>query len=262
MNAQRTPAEPQCSTAFHWKVTLLCLLTFPVLMALGFWQLDRADQKRAREAALDAVRAQPPASLPGTDLAEIEEQRRLLLQGHYLAGRNWLLDNRQRDGQVGYEVITPFRLTDGRILLVNRGWVAAGKNRADRPDPPAPSGEHTLFARWQTPSEHPLLDGRPAEAEWPKVIVAIEPEAMADALAQPVLGHYARLDEGSPGALRTEWQNLEVSAAKHLGYAVQWFAMAAAVVIWLTVTLISLRKRRRSTTANSAECGSGSSRND
>ncbi|WP_024461882.1 SURF1 family protein [Marinimicrobium sp. LS-A18] len=262
MNSQPTSAAPQCSTAFHWKVTLLCLLTFPVLMALGFWQLDRAEQKRAREAALDAVRTQPPATLPGTDLAQIEEQRRLLLQGHYLTGHNWLLDNRQRDGQVGYEVITPFELSDGRILLINRGWVAAGERRADRPDPPAPEGEHTLFARWQAPSDHPLLDGRTADAGWPKVIVAIDPEAMVEAFESPVLDHYARLDDGSPGALITGWQDLEVSAAKHLGYAVQWFAMAAAVVIWLLATLMGLRKGRRTTTANSAECGSGSSPND
>ncbi len=262
MNSQPTSAASQCSTAFHWKVTLLCLLTFPVLMALGFWQLDRAEQKRAREAALDAVRTQPPATLPGTELADLQEQRRLLLQGQYLTGRNWLLDNRQRDGQVGYEVITPFELSDGRVVLVNRGWVAAGDDRTDRPNPLAPSGEHTLFARWQTPSDHPLLDGRTTDAGWPKVIVAIDPEAMAEAFESPMLDHYARLDDGSPGALITGWQDLEVSAAKHLGYAVQWFAMAAAVVIWLLVTLMGLRKRRRTTTANSAECGSGSSPND
>ena len=157
MNSQPTSAASQCSTAFHWKVTLLCLLTFPVLMALGFWQLDRAEQKRAREAALDAVRTQPPATLPGTDLAAIEEQRRLLLQGHYLTGRNWLLDNRQRDGQVGYEVITPFELSDGRILLVNRGWVAASaepiaptRQRRKGSTPCSPAGRRPVTIRCST----------------------------------------------------------------------------------------------------------------
>lgn len=260
MNSQRTPTATQCSTAFHWKVTLLCLLTLPVLLSLGVWQLDRADEKRARQAALETVRAQPPASLPGVDVTELQEHQRLLLQGRFRPGRNWLLDNRQRDGQVGYEVVTPFELTDGRVLLVNRGWVAAGQDRAERPDPPVPEGEQTLFADWQKPSDHPLLDGRRSPGGWPKVILAIDLEAMAEALDQPVLDHYARLDEGSPGALVTGWRDFEVSAAKHLGYAVQWFAMAVAVVIWFIFTHIGLRRRRRRTiTANSAECGSGSS---
>ncbi len=260
MNSQRTPAATQCSTAFHWKVTLLCLLTLPVLLSLGVWQLDRADEKRARQAALEAVRAQPPASLPGVEVAQLAEHQRLLLQGRYRPEKNWLLDNRQRDGQVGYEVVTPFELTDGRVVLVNRGWVEAGVDRSERPDPPVPQGEQTLFADWQKPSDHPLLDGRRSPGGWPKVILAIDPEAMAETLDQPVLNHYARLDEGSPGALVTGWQDFEISAAKHLGYAVQWFAMALAVVIWFILTHIGLRRRRhQTTTANSAECGSGSS---
>lgn len=260
MNSQLTTAAPQCSTAFYWKVTLLCLITLPVLLSLGVWQLDRAAEKRARQEALDTVRAQPPASLPGEAVESLAEHRRLLLQGHYWPGTNWLLDNRQRDGRVGYEVVTPFELTDGRVLLVNRGWIAAGSSRSERPDPPVPEGEQTLFADWQKPSDHPLLDGSHLPEGWPKVILAIDIEAIAETLEQPLLDHYARIDDASPGALATAWQDFEISSAKHLGYAFQWFAMALAVVIWFIYIHTSLRKRRReSTTANSAERGSGSS---
>lgn len=210
----------------------MCLLTLPVLLVLGFWQLDRAEEKRQRQAALEQAQAQAPVALSADNAQDLAVYRRVLVEGRYLSERNWLLDNQQRNGQVGYDVITPFELEDGTTLLVNRGWVAGGDSRAERPDPPAPATNVTLFAQWLSPSEHPLLDGESDDAGWPKVILAIDPKPMAVHLGRPLLNQYARLDEGSPGALLIDWPELEVSAAKHLGYAFQWFAMAFAVVVW------------------------------
>ncbi|WP_051234496.1 SURF1 family protein [Marinimicrobium agarilyticum] len=236
MNANKTPARKQFTIAFHRKVTVLCLLTFPLLLSLGIWQLQRAEEKRERQAELEAVQAMPPQSLPGADPAQLAEHRRLILTGRYWQGRNWLLDNRQRDAQVGFEVVSPFELSDGTVLLVNRGWVAGEPDRSALPNPGVPEGEVTLFGDWWSPSEHPLLEGEPAGDGWPKVILAIAPQVMADTLGEPLYGHYVKLDDGSPGALTTDWQQYEISAAKHLGYAVQWFAMALAVVLWFVLT--------------------------
>ncbi len=155
------------------------------------------------------------------------------------------MDNRQRDGQVGFEVVTPFQLSDDTVLLVNRGWVAGERNRNALPDPAVPEGEVTLFGDWWAPSEHPLLDGERSSEGWPKIILAIEPEAMAKSLGEPLGKHYVKLDDGSPGALVTDWRQYEISAAKHLGYAVQWFAMALAVLLWFVLTTTNVRRRWR-----------------
>lgn len=245
MNANKTPAPKQFTIAFRRKVTVLCLLTFPVLLSLGIWQLQRAEEKRERQAELEAVQSQPPQSLPGADPAQLAEHRRLILTGRYWPQRNWLLDNRQRDGQVGFEVVSPFELSDGTMLLVNRGWVPGEPDRSALPDPAVPEGSVTLFGDWWSPSEHPLLEGERASEGWPKVILAIAPKSMAETLGEPLYGHYVKLDDGSPGALTTDWQEYEISAAKHLGYAVQWFAMALAVVLWFVLTTTNIRHRWR-----------------
>lgn len=240
MSVHKSPAEAQFTIALNWKVTLLCLLTLPVLLTLGFWQLDRAEQKQQQQARLTETLARSPAQLTQNNASGLREHRRLILSGRYLQERNWLLDNRHRDGQVGYEVVTPFELEDGAVVLVNRGWVPAGARRAERPDPEAPEGAVTLFAEWIEPSDHPLLDGQNTEEGWPKVILAIEPEAMEPQLGQPLMERYARLEAGSRGALATAWPDTEVSAAKHTAYAVQWFAMALALVFWFILANTNL----------------------
>jgi len=216
----------------NWKVSLLCLVTLPVLLSLGFWQLDRAGEKRDRQQQLNRIAAAPPVSLTEARAASLPDGHRLLLRGHYLPSYNWLLDNRQRQGRVGYEVITPFELEDGARVLVNRGWVPAGANREERPNPPAPAGGQTLFGHLLSPSEHRLLKEAEAEDGWPIRRLTLAPEPMAEQLGKPLLARYVRLDDASPGALVTDWPNTGTSAAKHLGYAFQWFAMALALVIW------------------------------
>lgn len=232
MSSDQFPTSTQFTIDPNWKVILLCLLTLPVLMSLGFWQLDRAGDKQQQQAELERLQTQAPTELTEARAQELAPFRRVLARGRYLADHNWLLDNQHRSGQVGYEVITPFALEDGGVLLVNRGWVPGGATRSDRPNPEAAEGEVTLFAQWLAPSDHPLLDGESADRGWPKVILAIDPSVMEQHLGRSVLPFYARLDEGSPGALVTDWPELEVSSATHMGYAFQWFAMSVALVLW------------------------------
>lgn len=229
----------------NWKVSLLCLITLPILLSLGFWQLDRAEQKREHQQRLEQLAAAPPVSLTRDRAGSLPEQHRLLLRGRYLPSYNWLLDNRQRQGRVGYEVITPFELEDGALVLVNRGWIPAGANRDQRPDPSAPPGPQTLFGQLVSPSEHPLLEEVELAEGWPIRRVTLAPEAMAAQLGRPLLGRYVRLEDTSPGALVTNWPDTQTSAAKHLGYAFQWFAMALALVIWFLFANTAIRRRWR-----------------
>lgn len=232
MSSDQFPTKTQFTIDPNWKVILLCVLTLPLLMSLGFWQLDRAGEKQQQQSDLERVQAQPPRELTEANAGALEPFRRILARGRYLTDYNWLLDNQHRSGQVGYDVITPFALDEGGVLLVNRGWVRAGATRRDRPNPEAPEGDVTLFAQWLAPSEHPLLDGESGDPGWPKVVLAIDPDIMEQHLGQDLLNDYVRLDEGSPGALTTDWPELEVSSATHMGYAFQWFTMSLALVLW------------------------------
>src|ERR1700760_3278690 len=117
--------------------TLLTIVLIAMLVSLGFWQLQRAAQKRVLydefAAGGDAARAidlQTPR-LPRYSHVEAT--------GHYDADRQILIDNMFNAERAGYFVITPFALQGGGWTLVNRGWVPLGRSRADRPAVPVNS---------------------------------------------------------------------------------------------------------------------------
>lgn len=217
------------------KLTLFILAALPVLISLGLWQLDRARQKRALEAAYLDQQTQPPSALNSANLAQLMDYRRVVVQGQFDRDHTWLLDNKQRYGQVGYEVVMPFILADGGMILVNRGWLAGTGQRDTLPGIPDTAGDMMLFGELMSVTKHPLLDASSQSEGWPRVILAIEPTAMIQQLGHSLPERYVRLDEASPAALVTNWQTVNVSSAKHLGYAFQWFAMAVALLLWFVV---------------------------
>ena len=213
------------------------LVLFPILLSLGFWQMERAGDKQA----LIERRADSEATAP-LDLnrvAQLEEQDRYrpaLVRGRYEAGQQWLLDNRVRHGQPGYHVFTPFRL-EGQpapTLLVNRGWVAVGASREYLPRLPVPEGRVTLSGRLDTPASVGLVLGEvPLESVADRVLVqSLDIAALARARGLELLPFALVLDEGGPGGLQYDWSPVPpMGPEKHLGYAVQWFGLAVALLI-------------------------------
>lgn len=234
MNTVKQSTARSAFTASH-KLTLFTLLALPIFVGLGFWQLQRAAEKHQQETAYIEQQAQPPSQLNAQNLLRLADYQRVLAQGQFDGDHTWLLDNKQRNGRVGYEVVTPFRLADGGVILVNRGWLAGTGLREQLPAVPKVSGEQTLFGELVSVSKHPLLDGTADASEWPRVVMALDPVAMSQQLGHPLAERYLRLDDASPGALITQWRVANISAAKHQGYAFQWFGMALALIIWFVV---------------------------
>lgn len=233
---------------FNRNITLFTLIALPILCGLGTWQWYRAVEKQELEARYAQQQAQPPITLTTANLADLPDYQRVMVQGHFDNDHTWLLDNKQRHGKVGFEVVTSFVLDDGQRLLVNRGWLAAGKTRAQLPTIDAIEGEVTLFAELVSVVEHPLLDAHTEQADWPRIIMAIDIPPMEQQLQEALLPRYVRLDESSPGALVTDWQAVNMTPEKHIGYAFQWFAMALALIIWFVfanTNLLDYWRRRR-----------------
>src|SRR5690606_3331170 len=100
--------------------------------------------------------------------------------------------------------------------------------------------EVTKFAEVFSTERHPLLSAQSDDSRWPKIITAVEPEIMARQLGEELLPRVLRLDETSAAAFVTQWQTIAASPEKHMGYAVQWFALALALVIWFIVANTNL----------------------
>ncbi len=219
------------------------LLLEPVLLSLGFWQLDRAEQKRNILATIAAR-----ADLPALSLAQLDESstawqhRRIYFSGHYLLGRDFLIDNQIVDGQFGYEVISLFQLNgnDG-LVLVSRGWIKGSLDRDKLPSIPPVQGSVTIQAKIYLPNEKEFSLGKEQfPPEWPKRVSHISVERLQAGLSDLLLPFVARLETGEPGVLRRHWKGINIVPEKHTGYAVQWFALSLLLIVMFAFKSVRL----------------------
>ncbi len=220
------------SFAPGWLLTLFVLAFLPLLLALGAWQLDRAGQKREMQAVMDESRTAVPASLAVLANETEPAWRPLYLQGSFNPDVIWLLDNRTRGGRAGVEVLQPFYDAESaQWIIVNRGWIP-WTNRSALPEIETPPGQVQLDAEALPIAGAPFTMGNTSARDgWPKLIIRVDTSMMAEQAGIDVLPWTARLRQGSAGAYRLDWPPLPTSASKHIGYAVQWFALAAALLI-------------------------------
>lgn len=218
--------------------TLLVLTLLPLLLGLGFWQLQRAEGKRVLLAE-QAVRSLEPAlDLLGLQVAGEQAFRRVRLVGEFDDGHSLLLDNRQRGGRVGVELLQPFLdRPSGRWVLLNRGWLP-WPQRATPPAFDTPQGELQLLATVYLPAGEAFLlgDGAPGEG-WPRLVNAVDAPTLWRELGRDGLAAELRLAPG-PASYVGDWPVVAMGPEKHLGYAVQWFALAATLLglyLWLGV---------------------------
>ena len=148
--------------------------------------------------------------------------------------RHVLLDNKIFKGRAGVHVLTPFRIQNGKTLLVNRGWVSVGASRDFLPLLPLPEGTVSLSGRLDTPASVGLVLGEvPLQSVDDKVLVqALDLAALSAARDLDLLPFALVIGEGQSGVLQYDWSpTLEMGPEKHLGYAVQWFGLAVALLI-------------------------------
>lgn len=215
--------------------SLVTALLMVLLLSLGFWQLDRANQKRSLlnaygERPEDAAVQLQAGFVPNADW----RYRRAEVAGRYDPAHQFLLDNRVYQGRVGYQVLTPLRLADGEhAVLINRGWVPQGATRADLPAVPV---EQTAAVRVAGLIDLPgaafvLGEGEGRDPGWPKVLQLIQFDVQAQQLGVKLLPLVLLLDADAPDGFVRDWQPVVFGPEKHVGYAVQWFSLGAALLI-------------------------------
>ena len=239
-SAMKSPARVSFTLTLNGKVSVLTILVLPVLLMLGAWQLERAEEKRQLLADFHSAQSQAPVSINELYAGKreaLEQYRPYSLDGEYDSARFWLLDNKTRQGQVGYEVVMPFVLNDGSQVLVNRGWVPAPRLRSELPKVETAKGPLTLLANFRTPGINRFLEAQLAENEWPRRVVQIDFDKAEKALDTNLPKGLFLISELAPSAFVTQWQSVNIQPEKHTGYAVQWFAMAFALIIWFLFNL-------------------------
>lgn len=226
------------------KITLLTLVMLPILISLGRWQLERAEEKREIENLLESRQQQEAVQIEALDPEADLRFTPVVLSGRFDEERQILLDNRMYDGQLGYEVLTPFVTDNGSRVLVNRGWIKGNMDRRTLPAiPPAGGQQLTRGFVYVSPGKPFLLKEQVLDAaDWPLVVQAIEVEKFSEVLAEALFPHVVRLEAGAPGGLTIDWQPINQEPEKHIAYAVQWFTMATALVLWFVFANTNVRQ--------------------
>jgi surfeit locus 1 family protein len=187
-----------------------------------------------------AARVEPVslASLPAAaDWASVRF-RPVVAAGEYAASSQILIDNRVHAGRAGYHVVTPLALADGRVVLVNRGWVAQGASRAALPDVPPPFGPVTVEGRIAVPGPGhlDLLPDAVPGVVWQN----LDPARFAAATGVsvlPVVIEQTAAPAPDDGLVR-DWPAPDFGIDKHRIYMVQWYAFAAlAIALWIILNL-------------------------
>ncbi|NWL79646.1 cytochrome oxidase biogenesis protein Surf1,facilitates heme A insertion [Pseudomonas taiwanensis] len=209
--------------------TLVVLALLPVLIGLGFWQLSRADEKRQLLVAAEARRIAAPTTIDALLASADPAYLRVRLHGHFDAAHSLLLDSRIRDGKAGVELLQPFQDdASGQWLLVNRGWLPWPDRRV-APVFSTPDGAQELTA-WAYVPPGAAFELKHLEASgWPQLVNQVDADALWKHLGRNGVPLELRLEE-SPAAYRSDWPVVAMGPEKHLGYAVQWFALAIALL--------------------------------
>jgi len=214
--------------------TLFTLMFLGLLLWLGFWQLDRASQKRALLAGYAQGREgtviQLEANLRSFDGLHYQRAK---VTGQYDAARQFLRDNRTYNGKAGYHVLTPFMLRDsGTAVLVNRGWIPIREDRSHLPDPVVGSDRRSLTGLIKRPSGKEFMLGNEESRQgWPYRIQRVQTEQLARELGYPLLPVILLLDDNQSDGFVRDWHPLTFGPERNVGYAVQWFGLALALLV-------------------------------
>lgn len=226
--------------------TLLAFLVMFAAVRLAIWQLERAEYKQDLLASWEHA----PALDLGSAGADTPRFARLEGRGHFDLERHILLDNQTLQSRHGVHVYTPLtREEDGRIFLVNRGWLPFADGRRALPvDIPTPDGIIEIRGVLNDPPRVGLQLGRAAaldETAWPNLMTYFDIERVRDVLGPEVDGRIIQLDPGHPAGFEgRDRPVVTMGPERHRAYAFQWFLIALAVfVIWLVLFFKGLGAR-------------------
>ncbi|MFF8605424.1 SURF1 family protein [Streptomyces sp. NPDC015346] len=242
----------------QWVIlTLIALVLIPTMIELGFWQFHRHERRVAQNALIaDNLRAKPAPveelTSPGHTVPRADYWRTVTATGVFDTAHEVVVRRRTNaDDRIGVLVLTPLVLKDGRVVLVNRGWIPAAPDQKAYPEvPPAPKGEVTVTGRIKADETTGASGIKDLRGLPDRQVMLINSEQQSQLLGREVLGGYLEQTAPEPAGGTPELipEPDHDSIGAHMAYAVQWWLFAAGVPVgW--VVLVRREKRDREAAA-------------
>jgi surfeit locus 1 family protein len=220
--------------------TLAVAAGIAVTLALANWQLNRAHEKEARAERLEQLARDPAVALGAEEAKAAElEWRRVVARGRFEPRHAVFVDNRIHRGVAGYHVVMPLdlgksRAGESRYVLVNRGWIAAPPVRGAAPQVATPAGAVEITGTAVVPTKRflELSDEVSRGGIWQNLTIERYRAAVPIPVQPVVIQQESPLEDG----LVREWEAPDLGVDKHYGYAFQWLALGATLLVFYLVT--------------------------
>ncbi len=214
----------------HWALSIFTAFFLPLTLVLGVWQLDRAAQKQALVLSLAGLEQSIHVTVEDS-LAHFVDHQRVTLKAQFIKPYVWFRDNQVVKGKVGYDAVGLINVGP-ELLLVNRGWFASNGQRDPLPNIDWPTDSVNLTGRLVPVTANPYqLAADIYTADYPQLVQALDMPQLQQQFERPLLPWVLMLDAPSPALLEPHWRANSMTAAKHLGYAWQWFGLALTLCL-------------------------------
>lgn len=255
MSPRRAVSMQSLPRAGRWAIYLALAVIFAIACAfLSNWQFSRNEERAAQLELVERNYDAEPVALEDTipaggELEAQDEWQPVRMTGQYVADDQLLARNRPHGGTAAFEVLVPFRLDDGRVLLIDRGWVPPGQDQPE-PDavPAAPRGDVTVVARLR-PGEPLPASGRSApEGQVPTINLPLIADTVAPGVGEALeLSAYGVLvsEDPAPVTIPHALESPSEDPGPHLSYAIQWILFAVMGFVFIGYVIRTERRHRR-----------------
>ena len=222
----------------------LIIATLALLISLGFWQLERADEKRAIEDQIANANANDVELITDVDLLSEKEYYHVRLQGSYIKDKQFIYDNQIVDQISGYYVLTPFVLKgDSRAILINRGFIPWNGRRDQIADIDIGAKIAEVKVQISKPVKRMELKASEITQDFPVLVQALDVDEMSIIASLDFANIVGLLSPESENGFVRKWDPYTGSIERHIGYAIQWFLMA--LVLSIIGALLALKQQRK-----------------
>ncbi len=223
-----------------WVLISILLIVCLVCVRLGFWQLERLEQRLTRNAQIERRMRSTPAAFE----VGLQDYTPINIMGTFRPEFEVLLQNRARDDVPGYHLITPLEVEPGNFVLIDRGWIPYEEGSSNSLGRYVVDGqvriEGILLPGQEQPRWKFLADPIPAPGEPPlRTWRILDIAGLQGQMPATLHDQYVAVTAIEAGSSPVPIPDFEpdLSNGPHLSYSIQWFSFGAIALIGGAVML-------------------------
>ena len=224
---------------FKSKILIFAIIFVPITISLGLWQIERANEKKVIISNYDKLLVSTPIALQKEQ--PLENWQPIETVGAY---QDLVVyeDNAINSGKAGFKVYHLFQNGDGTFIFVHRGFIERNLIKNNLPRIDTPIGKKnikgtTLFKQNNTFVKNIEESDIRIIQEFNTSVLIERFPILKDRYLHPFLFN---LDVRDADKFQPIEKPVNMTATKHIGYAIQWFGLCAALII---LTIYAYRRK-------------------